>query len=147
MANFARPNGILILTVRGMRSTPENPMMKRTFLPLIAVAILGLFITACPKRTTIGEIEANPSKFSGKEVAVAGVVKDSYGVNIPLTSVRGGIYKLDDGTGSFWIITENAVPPKGARVGVKGRIGTGINWSGRNYGLGMYENDRRIQGK
>ena len=81
----------------------------------------------------------------GQEVAVAGVVQDSYGVNIPLTKVSGGAYKISDGTGSIWIFTQEAVPSKGTQIGVKGRIGSGVNWKGRNYGLGMYEQDRKIR--
>ena len=58
----------------------------------------------------------------------------------------GGAYKIDDGTGSIWVIVaDGSVPQKGAEIGVKGVIGTGVNWKGRNYGLGMYEKDRRYR--
>lgn len=109
------------------------------------VLFVAVFAAACPERTSIADIEANPSKYLDKEVAVAGTVKDSYGISIPGTPIRGGAYKIDDGTGSIWIFTEEAVPSKGTQIGVKGRIGSGVNWKGRNYGLGMYEKDRRIQ--
>ena len=109
------------------------------------VVFAGLFAAACPDRTSIADIEANPSRYQNKEVVIAGTVRDSYGVNIPGTKVRGGAYKIDDGTGSIWIFTEDAVPTRGAQVGVRGRIGTGVNWKGRNYGLGMYEKDRRFR--
>jgi hypothetical protein len=108
------------------------------------VVLMGLFAAACPERTSIGDIEANPSRYQNKEVAIAGTVKDSYGVNIPGTRVRGGAYKIDDGTGAIWVVTEDAVPSKGAQIGVKGVIGNGVNWNGRNYGLGLYEKDRRF---
>jgi hypothetical protein len=111
------------------------------------VVLMGVFAAACPDRTSIGDIEANPTKFQNKEVAIAGTVRDSYGVNIPGTMVRGGAYKIDDGTGAIWIITEDAVPTKGAQIGVKGIIGNGVNWNGRNYGLGLYEKDRRFNKK
>lgn len=109
------------------------------------VAFLGIFATACPDRTSIADIQANPSKYQDKTVAVAGVVKDSYGLNIPGTQVRGGIYKIDDGTGSIWVVTDDAVPGKGAEIGVEGRIGSGVNWNGKNYGLGMYEKQRKFR--
>lgn len=112
---------------------------------LSLVALVGIFAAACPKRVSIADIEANPSRYYNKEVAVAGVVQDSYGLNIPLTPVRGGAYKISDGTGSIWIVTENSVPAKGAQIGVKGKIQTGLNWKGRNYGLGMVEEDRRFR--
>ncbi len=101
-------------------------------------------LAACPKRVSIEDIEANPSRYADKEVGVAGTVRDSYGITIPGTAVRGGAYKIDDGTGSIWIITRDSVPSKGARIGVKGRVGSGVSWNGKNYGLGIYEDDRKI---
>jgi hypothetical protein len=115
------------------------------FALLGAIALVAVFAAACPKRVSIADIQANPSRYQDKTVAVAGVVRDSYGVNIPGTSVRGGIYKVDDGTGTIWILTEDAVPGKGAEIGVEGRVGSGVNWNGRNYGLGMYEKDRKFR--
>jgi hypothetical protein len=116
--------------------------ITRLFLSGVVVMI-GLLAVGCPDRTSIRDIEANPSKYQNKEVVVAGTVRDSYGVNIPGTKIRGGAYKIDDGTGSIWIVTENAVPTKGTQIGIKGIIGNGVNWNGKNYGLGIYEKDRR----
>lgn len=112
---------------------------------LSLVVLVGIFAAACPERVSIADIEANPSKYQNKEVAVAGVVQDSYGLNIPLTPVRGGAYKISDGTGSIWIVTENSVPAKGAQIGVKGKIQNGLNWKGKNYGLGLIEEDRKFR--
>ncbi|HEX6126508.1 MAG TPA: hypothetical protein VFZ23_14125 [Pyrinomonadaceae bacterium] len=108
------------------------------------LVLAGMFAAACPDRTSIADIEANPSRYQNKEVAIAGTVQDSYGINIPGTPIRGGAYKISDGTGSIWILTEQGVPTKGAQIGVKGRVGSGINWHGRNYGLGLYEKDRKF---
>jgi hypothetical protein len=111
-----------------------------------AIAFVSLFTTACPERKSIADIEANPGKYQDKEVAIAGVVRDSYGISIPGTRLGGGAYKIDDGTGSMWVVVaDGSVPQKGAEIGVKGTIGTGVNWKGRNYGLGMYEKDRRYR--
>lgn len=118
-------------------------MKVLTFGILLASVLL---LAGCPERKNIGDIEANPGKYQNKEVAIAGRVVDSYGLAIPGTSIGGGAYKIDDGTGSMWVIVaDGAVPQKGAEIGVKGRIGTGVNWKGRNYGLGMYEKDRRYR--
>ena len=111
---------------------------------LVVVGLLGL---ACPERKSIADIESNPSKYQNKEVAVAGVVRDAYGINVPLTNIRGGVYKVDDGTGSIWVYTEKSVPTKGSEIGVRGRLQNGLNWNGRNYGLGIYEEERRFRGK
>ena len=120
-------------------------MKKGTRIFLLGIALFtAAFAAACPERTSIADIAANPSKYATKDVAIAGTVQDSYGVSIPGTPIRGGAYKIDDGTGSIWIFTEDAVPTKGTQIGVKGRVGSGVNWKGRNYGLGMYEKDRRL---
>ncbi len=120
--------------------------MTKVFL-LGLVLTVGLLGAACPKRVSIADIEANPSKYLNKEVAIAGTVRDSYGVSVPYTQIRGGVYKIDDGTGSIWVATQNAVPTKGVQVGVKGRIQSGVNYNGKNYGLGMEEVDRRFNKK
>lgn len=125
----------------------KGDKMKKLTSPFLIVAALAgaLFLAGCPERTTIGDIERNPSKFQNKQVVIAGRVTDSYGINIPGTPVRGGAYKIEDGTGSIWIATEEGVPTKGAEVGVRGIVGNGINWKGRNYGLGLYEKDRKVR--
>lgn len=111
----------------------------------ITIVFAALFTAACPERVSIADIEANPSKYQNKEIAIAGTVKDSYGISIPGTRIQGGAYKIDDGTGSLWIVSETTVPSKGAQIGVKGLIANISNWNGRNYGLGMYEKDRRYR--
>ncbi|HQU93914.1 MAG TPA: hypothetical protein PLK77_16580 [Pyrinomonadaceae bacterium] len=115
---------------------------QRTLVLGIAL-FAAAFAAGCPERTSIADISANPSKYANKDVVIAGTVQDSYGIAIPGTPIRGGAYKIDDGTGSIWVMTEDIVPTKGTQIGVKGRIGSGVNWKGRNYGLGMYEKDRR----
>jgi len=122
-------------------------MMKNLskVLLLSLAAFLTLFAAGCPERTSIRDIESDPGRFQNKEVAIAGTVRDSYGISIPGTPIRGGAYKVDDGTASIWIFTEDTVPNRGAQVGVKGLVGSGVNWKGRNYGLGMYEKDRKFR--
>ena len=113
---------------------------------LAGVTLLGLFTSACPERKTIAEIEAHAGRYQDKEVTVAGVVRDSYGVSIPGTRTGGGAYKIDDGTGSIWVIVaDGSVPLKGAEIAVNGVVGTGVNWKGQNYGLGMYEKGRHYR--
>ena len=121
-------------------------MKVSTLLLLIAVAGLTLFATGCPQQKSIAEINRNPARYQDKEVVVVGRVTDSYGVGIPGTNIGGGAYKIDDGTGSMWVlVTDGNVPSRGAEVGVKGRVGSGINWKGRNYGLGIYEEQRKYK--
>lgn len=116
----------------------------------IRAALLGLilgvaFFAAACEKTTISKISGDPARYYNKEVGIIGTVRDSYGINIPLTPVRGGVYKVDDGTGSIWVVTQSSVPTRGARVGVKGRVENGVSFNGKNYGLGLIEEDRRIK--
>ncbi len=120
--------------------------MKKILIVGFLLAV-GLMTVACPERKSIADIEANPSKYQNKEVVVAGVVRDAYGINVPFSKVRGGIYKIDDGTGSIWVFTEKGVPSKGTEVGVKGKLQSGMNWNGKNYGLGIIETDRKFRTK
>ncbi len=122
-------------------------MKKETKAILLSLVLMvGILMAACPKRTTIADIEANPSRFYDKDVAVTGTVQNSYGVSIPIISNgHGGIYKVDDGTGSIWVMTRRSVPSKGAQLGIKGKIQNGVNYNGKNYGLVLIEDDRRFK--
>ena len=121
-------------------------MKKGTKGILISLVILvGLLAAACPKRVSIADIERNPSKYYDKDVAIAGTVQNSFGGSIPILNQSGGIYKVDDGTGSIWVLTKRSVPSKGAQLGVKGKIQNGINYNGKNYGLVLVEDDRKFK--
>ena len=123
-------------------------MRTKAFL-LTGVLAIALLTAACPQRISIGDIENNPTRYYDKTVAVAGTVENSYGVSLPaiLTGRRnggGGMYKIDDGTGEIWVVTERGVPQKGAQLGVKGKVQNGVTINGRNYGLVIIEDDRRF---
>lgn len=125
-----------------LKETPMKMISRTTLLTFIAAAVL--LAAGCPDRRKISDIQADPGRYQNKDVVVAGTVKDSYGLSIPGTGMGGGAYQIDDGTGSIWVlVADGAVPAKGSQVGVKGSVGSGINWKGRNYGLGIYEKDRR----
>jgi hypothetical protein len=100
----------------------------------------AIFTTACPSRTSINDIKANPDKYMNKEVAIAGTVRNSFGI-----AMLGGVYTVDDGTGSMWVLTNKSVPSKGTRIGVKGKIQDGVNYNGKQYGLAMIESERRTK--
>lgn len=121
-------------------------MKKGTKAILMSLVLLvGLLAAACPKRTSIADIESNPSRFYDKDVAIAGTVQTSFGGSIPILNQSGGIYKVDDGTGTIWVLTKRSVPSKGAQLGVKGKIQNGINYNGKNYGLVLVEDDRKFK--
>lgn len=107
------------------------------FLSLILAATL--LLTACPKRQTISRINADPGRYRDKDVTVAGTVTDSYGL------LNMGIYEIDDGTGRLLVVTRAGLPSRGAKVGARGRIYTGVSYGGRNYGTVLEESDRRAK--
>lgn len=105
---------------------------------LLAGAVL---LTACPSRTTISKINADPARYKNKEVGVVGRVTDSYGI------AGTGAYELDDGTGRIWVATTQGVPSRGSKVGVRGNVHTGFNLAGRSFGTIVEETGRKVQGR
>ena len=100
-----------------------------------------LLFTACPSQTNIRKINANPDRYRGKEVAIAGRVMDSYG------ALGVGAYEIDDGTGRIWVATRRGIPSRGSQVGTKGYVHNGFSFGGRSYGTVIEETDRRAKGK
>ena len=103
------------------------------------VVLIGatLLFTACPSQTNIAKINANPDRYRGKEIGIAGRVTDSYG------ALGVGAYEIDDGTGRIWVATKLGVPSRGSRVGAKGYVHNGFNFGGRSFGTVLEETDRR----
>ena len=103
----------------------------------------ALLLTACPTQTNIGKINRDPDRYANKEVGIAGNVTDSYGV-----ALVGGAYKVDDGTGSIWVVSRGGgVPSRGSRVGVRGHVLNGFNFAGRNFGTVIEETEHRTKGR
>jgi hypothetical protein len=115
-------------------------LIRRTGLLLSVIASV-LILTACPSETNVAKINADPGKYRDKEVAIVGRVTDSYG------ALGNGAYEVDDGTGKIWVITRRGVPSRGAQVGVKGRVHSGINFGGRSYGTVIEETDRSAKSR
>jgi hypothetical protein len=86
---------------------------KLRFPAVLAVSVLAL--TGCATKR-INDILADPSRYANKDVTVKGEVTQS-------VSVLGhGSYKIEDGTGSLWVVSTKGVPRKGARVQATGKI-------------------------
>jgi hypothetical protein len=111
-------------------------VLKKAAVFLVLIGATLLF-TACPNQTKISKINANPDRYRGEEVGIAGRVTNSYG------AMGVGAYEIDDGTGKIWVATRLGVPSRGARVGAKGYIRNGFNFAGRSFGTVMEETDRR----
>jgi len=122
-----------------MKGDAMYVLRKAFFLSAILAGALAL--TACPSKTTISKINQDPGRYRNKEVGLIGTVTDSYGV------LGNGVYELDDGTGRIWVVTTRGVPSRGARIGVSGRVYTGLEYGGRNYGLGLKEENRETKSR
>jgi len=109
---------------------------------VFVVLIAGtLLLTACPSQTNIAKINADPDRYRGKEIGIAGTVTNSYG------ALGTGAYEIDDGTGKIWVATKRGVPSRGSRVGAKGYVHNGFSFGGRSYGTVLEETDRRTRGR
>ena len=114
--------------------------LKKTavFVVLMAGTLL---LTACPSQTNSAKINADPDRYRGKEIGIAGTVTNSYG------ALGTGAYEIDDGTGKIWVATKRGVPSRGSRIGAKGYVHNGFSFGGRSYGTVLEETDRRTRGK
>ena len=91
-----------------------NSISRRT--PALAlVAALALLATGCAT-TNVARLLAEPQRYANRDVGLKGDVVES------VSLLGHGAYKLDDGTGTIWIVSRHGVPRKGARVSVKGKV-------------------------
>jgi hypothetical protein len=92
----------------------KTPNVAR-WLAVGAVIVGSLAGVAC-REITINRLLAEPGRYADEEIGLKGEVVDS-------VSVLGrGAYKLDDGTGTIWVVSDKGVPRRGARVGVRGKV-------------------------
>ena len=83
---------------------------------LILAGVLSLSSLGCA-RTTVARILAEPQRYTRQgDVGLRGNVLES------VSLLGHGAYKLDDGTGTIWVVSNHGVPRRGARVKVNGRI-------------------------
>jgi membrane protein implicated in regulation of membrane protease activity len=89
----------------------------RTRRPL-ALALVGAFalLAAGCATTNVARLLAEPQRYANRNVGLKGDVVES------VSLLGHGAYKLDDGTGTIWIVSKHGVPRRGARVKVKGKI-------------------------
>ena len=84
-------------------------------LALALVGVLALLGVGCAS-TNIARLMAEPNRYANRDVRLTGDVVES------VSLLGHGAYKLDDGTGSIWVVSRRGVPRRGARVEAKGRI-------------------------
>lgn len=97
---------------------PERRSWRSGLLTLLAV---GCLVSSACASLTLNQIITDPSRYRDREIRVSGAVVDSYSL------VNRGAYRIDDGTGQLWVVSETGVPRRSARVTVKGRVREGFN--------------------
>ena len=84
---------------------------------MLLLGAMSLSALGCASTTTISRILAEPKRYTQHDdVGLKGNVTES------VSLLGHGAYKLDDGTGTIWVISTHGVPRKGARVKVNGKI-------------------------
>jgi len=96
-----------------------RPSLRFASLMLLAAAALAT--GACASTRTVNELLADPGRYRNHTVKLSGEVVDSYSV------ANRGAYRIDDGTGQLWIVSEKGVPRRTAKVTVKGKVREGFN--------------------
>jgi hypothetical protein len=102
------------------------------------LGVVTVFLAGCPQQRTIAEINSDPGAYMNKEVTVVGTVNHSFG------ALNQGIYEVNDGTGSIWVLSENyGVPSDGTRVGVTGIVVPTLTFAGKSFATGLRETRHR----
>lgn len=83
------------------------------FALLLIVVIIGILISRSDGEQvhddiTIAQLRGDPEGFDGVEVELVGTTSNRY--TIPVLD-QYGIYELDDGTGSMFVLSDKGVPP------------------------------------
>ncbi len=101
-------------------------MQKKTAI-LAALLASVLLLAGCPS-TKIGDIQKDPGKYMNKQITVSGKVTSSYGV------LGMGMFQVNDGSGSIWVLSENyGVPGQGTNVDVTGQLVQTASFGGKNF--------------
>jgi cytochrome c-type biogenesis protein CcmE len=111
-------------------------------LALLTVAV-ALTLVGCNSNTRISSILQSTDRYLDKDVTIAGEVTKSYSVDLFIA--EAGAYQVDDGSGKIWVISKNGVPREGQKVGLKGKVGSGLKVRGETLGAVIREIDRRIK--
>jgi hypothetical protein len=101
----------------------ENYCISRSrwnvILTLLALAVV--LMSGCGQHVDkISDINGDPGKYLGQNVTLAGQATEVYGLPLGISSIAA--YKLDDGSGSIWVITHDGAPEKGTKLGLKGVV-------------------------
>ena len=92
----------------------KTNVLRRPFARAL-VAAFALLGAGCAT-TNVARLLAEPQRYANRDVRLQGDVVES------VSLLGHGAYKLDDGTGTIWVVSRKGVPRRGARVEAKGKI-------------------------
>ena len=119
--------------------------MRQLRMSLVGVTLAVLGTAGCALRSpSIADVRYNPGRYHNKSVSVEGQVTSSWGV--PLVPLK--VYKVGDSSGEITVVSNNSrVPPRGAKVRVKGRVTEFGTFGGSSLGLHLREENLRVLGR
>lgn len=101
--------------------------MRKKTASLACIIAVTFLLAGCPS-TKISDIDKDPGKYMNKQITVAGKVTSSYGM------LGMGMYQINDGSGSLWVLSENyGVPAKGSTVTVTGQLVQTASFGGKTF--------------
>lgn len=115
---------------------------RRVDLRMLLVVAAALFVSACAIRSpSIADLNYNPGRYYNRSVSIEGEVTSSWG--IPLVPFK--LYRVADGTGEITVVSDGIrVPPRGARVRVRGRVTELGAFGGRSVGMHLREESLHV---
>lgn len=104
-------------------------LIAKRSLPAAALLVVMACLLGCTARTSIGDINKDPARFTGKEIKISGRATDAFG------GFGSGVFQVQDSTGSIWVLSQGfALPGNGSEVSVTGEVQQGVSFGGKAYG-------------
>ncbi len=127
MVGSGRNAGVPSLSCLTMKSVmPALPSQKRWAWRQAALPAAMLLLAACTPKTDIRQILADPRAYEGKTVTLDGEVTETFSLLI----IK--YFRLDDGTGSIGVVSDNPLPAKGQRMKVTGEVREAFSLGDKN---------------
>ena len=102
--------------------------MNRSLAATALLVVMGCLV-GCTSRASIGDINKDPARFSGKEIKISGRASDAFG------GFGSGVFQVQDSSGSIWVLSQGfALPGNGSDVTVTGEVQQGLSFGGKSYG-------------
>lgn len=112
---------------------------KKKSLPAIALLVVVTCLVGCTSRTSIGDINKDPARFTGKEIKISGRASDAFG------GFGSGVFQVQDSSGSIWVLSQGfALPGNGSEVTVTGEVQQGLSFGGKSYGT-MFRQTKALE--